>query len=133
MFEKMLCNASMGALEHGSDGTCGSASSAPAQVGVELCMDDIPELHGASKRLKAGITITLHPSNVTAAAAVASGLPLRSHILTEPQTAGGLLAGFHDSQVVACVSRTKLVCYLQACSIGKICSSLEPSLLITLT
>ncbi|KAK9835460.1 hypothetical protein WJX74_000508 [Apatococcus lobatus] len=103
-----------------------------SKVCVELGMADVPELQGAGECLSAGITSTLNPSNVRAAAAVTSNLPSDSHILTDPQTAGGLLAGIPESQAVACVSELRSLGYQEACSIGKTCSSLEPPLLIEL-
>lgn len=105
---------------------------ANTQVCVEVNMASVPQLDGASACLQAGITSTLNPSNVRAAAAVTSHLPPGSHILTDPQTAGGLLAGIVKSQADACVAELKSLGYLDACSIGSTCSSLEPPLLIRL-
>ena len=123
---------SSSARQHGTEDICSCVSFATLQVCVEVNMADIPQLKGASECLEAGISSTLNPSNVRAADAVTSHLPPASHILTDPQTAGGLLAGIPESQAAACVAELKSLGYPDACSIGKACSSLEPPLLIRL-
>lgn len=111
---------------------CSPVIFASLQVCVEVSMADVPQMEGASECLQAGITSTLNPSNVRAAAAVTSHLPPGSHILTDPQTAGGLLTGIPKSKAAACIAELKSLGYPDACSIGKTCSSLEPPLLIRL-
>ena len=102
------------------------------QVCLELCAADMPLLQGAAECLEAGITSTLHPANARAAAAVSSDLQAGHEILTDPQTAGGLVAGIPEAQAAACVAELHRIGYSDACIIGKTCSSLQPPQLIQL-
>lgn len=63
--------------------------------GVDADIDPaaLPLLEGAAEMLAAGITSSLHPANLRFAGAALAGGREPPPILTDPQTAGGLLAG----------------------------------------
>lgn len=68
-------------------------------VDAEVETAALPVLDGAAETLAAGIVSTLHPANQRFAAAVeGAAVPL---LLTDPQTAGGLLAGVPQDRLDA--------------------------------
>ncbi len=89
-----------------------SASGADARLDPEA----IPALDGALDIIAAGVTSSLHPSNLSALASLADADPAAplSALLIDPQTAGGLLAGVSASRADTCLARLREAGYRAA-------------------
>ncbi|HXP04546.1 MAG TPA: selenide, water dikinase SelD [Stellaceae bacterium] len=93
-----------------------SASSADAR----LDPGEIPALDGALDIIAAGVTSSLHASNLSALGSLADadpGSPLAA-LLVDPQTAGGLLAGVPAGRADACLAELRVSGYRAATVIG---------------
>jgi selenide,water dikinase len=89
-----------------------SASAADARLDPEA----IPALDGALDIIAAGVTSSLHSSNLSALAALVDadpGSPLAA-LLIDPQTAGGLLAGVSVGGVDTCLAQLREAGYRAA-------------------
>ncbi len=91
-------------------------------VDVRLNLDDVPLLDGACDTAAAGLLSSLQPQNVRLRRAVANAGAIdgdaRYHLLFDPQTAGGLLAGIPGDRSEACVARLRELGYSDAAVIG---------------
>lgn len=94
-------------------------------VGAEIDLGALPLLLGAATTLQQGLTSTLAPENMAAAAAfvrdreVVSQFPLYP-LLFDPQTAGGLLASVPSERTEACLSALQAAGYARSCQIGSV-------------
>jgi selenide,water dikinase len=93
-----------------------SASSADARLDPGA----IPALEGVIDIIAAGVTSSLHASNMSALTSlddVDLAMPLNA-LLIDPQTAGGLLAGVPASRADACLAQLRASGYRAATVIG---------------
>lgn len=97
---------------------------------------DIPILPGAREMMIAGVFSTLHAQNVIAAQDIDghadTGRDIAFHILFDPQTAGGLLAGVSPEQAQSCIAALRLAGYCNATAIGAVTEVSMPGCKITL-
>lgn len=95
----------------------------PTQVCISINPQAVPALPGALECIAAGHLSSLHPQNVRAVA-VAAGAerlqPGQTELLTDPQTAGGLLAGVPLELADQCIERLKAEGYEGAAIIGRV-------------
>jgi selenide, water dikinase len=93
-----------------------SASSADAR----LDPGSVPPLDGAIDIIAAGVTSSLHASNLSALASLDDADPTAplAALLIDPQTAGGLLAGVPADRADACLAELRASGYRAACVIG---------------
>jgi selenide,water dikinase len=91
--------------------------------GADAVLDPeaIPALDGALALLGSGVTSSLHADNIAALAALDPAAQLHpiAPLLTDPQTAGGLLAGVPADHAVACLNELQRSGY-RAALIGHI-------------
>jgi selenide,water dikinase len=96
----------------------------PAGVDVNLDLNAIPVLPGASETIALGITSSLQPQNVRLRRAIRDLEKVRDHaqypLLFDPQTAGGLLAGVSPDVADDCVAELREAGYAQATVIGEV-------------
>ena len=96
----------------------------PRGLGAELTLDHLPALEGALECLKAGIFSSLHEDNRTAELAIAGAEAFRQHgryhLLFDPQTAGGLLAGVPAANAPGCLAALHQLGYHNAAIIGRV-------------
>jgi selenide, water dikinase len=85
---------------------------AASGCGASLVLNDLPILPGAAEILAAGIESTLAPAN-------RAFLPDAPAILSDPQTAGGLLAAVPSPEAKACVGALRAGGYPAAAIIGR--------------
>ena len=94
-----------------------------SNVSVELNLEAIPVLEGATETLQSGIFSSLHPDNLQFSRYIAEvekvGAP-KYPILFDPQTSGGLLATIEPKNAKACVAQLQTLGYLQAAIIGRV-------------
>ena len=74
-----------------------------SELGAAITTTHLPILAGAKECIEAGITSSLHASNI-ATAGIAGVLP---QIMYDPQTSGGLLAGIPMAETEACLAALK--------------------------
>ena len=88
----------------------------------------VPALPGALALLGKGIESTLAPSNGSFLTHVSGEAPTPSHLalLTDPQTAGGLLAGVPAARAAQAVAALVALGYRQACIIGAVTAPASP-------
>jgi selenide, water dikinase len=88
-------------------------------VDARLDPGAIPALDGALDVIAAGVTSSLHPSNLPALASLADADPTTplTALLIDPQTAGGLLAGVPAGRAEACLAELRDAGY-RAAAIG---------------
>ena len=93
-----------------------SASSADAWLDPGA----IPALDGALDIIAAGVTSSLHASNMSALASLDDADPTAplAALMIDPQTAGGLLAGVPAGRVDACLAELRASGYGAAAAIG---------------
>ncbi|MBW4447453.1 MAG: selenide, water dikinase SelD [Spirirestis rafaelensis WJT71-NPBG6] len=105
-------------------------------VAVELQLEAIPILEGASETLQQGIFSSLHPENLQASGYICNLAQTESHsnypILFDPQTAGGLLASIPEAQAEECLIALKDLGYKHSCIIGRVNYEVEGKKPITL-
>jgi selenide,water dikinase len=93
-------------------------------AGVELKLDDVPELTGARECTQAGVFSSLQPANLRLKRAVANEAEALSHptypLLFDPQTAGGLLATVPADQADACIQELRALGYARATVVGRV-------------
>ena len=90
---------------------------------VRLDLAALPALPGVLDLLDRGITSSLHPENLRAAAPAIADTPAlraRFELLFDPQTAGGLLATVPADQVDQCLARLAEGGDPEACAIGTV-------------
>jgi selenide, water dikinase len=80
----------------------------------------IPALDGVIDIIAAGVTSSLHASNLSALATLADADPTspQTALLVDPQTAGGLLAGVPTGRADACLAQLRASGYPAAAVIG---------------
>jgi selenide,water dikinase len=105
-------------------------------VAVELQLEGIPILEGASETLQQGIFSSLHPENLQASRYICNLAQTESHcnypILFDPQTAGGLLASIPEAQAEECLIALKDLGYKHSCIIGRVNYEVEGKKPVTL-
>jgi selenide,water dikinase len=84
-----------------------------SEMDAVLDPEAIPALDGAVSLLDRGITSSLHADNLAAMAALGGG----ATSLTDPQTAGGLLAGVPADRAPVCLAELRKLDY-RAAEIG---------------
>jgi len=93
-------------------------------VDVELDLNAVPLMDGASETVKAGIVSSLQPQNVRLRRAVANqeeaGKDPRYPLIYDPQTAGGLLASVPGDRAEACVAALKALGYERTMIVGEV-------------
>lgn len=93
-------------------------------VAVELQLDAIPVLTGATETLAKGIFSSLHPDNLQASSYIHNLIAVESHskypLLFDPQTSGGLLAAIPEAQANNCLVTLQALGYKQCSIIGSI-------------
>ncbi|OUL24360.1 selenide, water dikinase SelD [Nostoc sp. RF31YmG] len=93
-------------------------------VAVELQLDAIPVLAGATNTLEAGIFSSLHLENLQASSYIDNLMAVESHLkyplLFDPQTSGGLLAAIPETQANQCLVELQALGYKQCSIIGSI-------------
>jgi selenide,water dikinase len=92
-------------------------------TGARVDAAALPALPGALELLAAGVTSSLHRTNLSSVAgfAVADGVtPARLALLVDPQTSGGLLAGVPAAAAAGCVLALVEAGYPDACVIGEV-------------
>jgi len=87
-------------------------------LGGELDLDAVPILEGALETAGEGLLSTLQPENVRLELIEGHADPVRSLLLFDPQTSGGLLAAVPPEQADVCVERLREAGYEQAAVIG---------------
>lgn len=96
-------------------------------MGVELQLDALPLLEGASACVQAGISSSLQSANVRAEQAIENASAFQADarypLLFDPQTAGGLLASVPAANAQACLAALHAAGYAQACVIGSVVGS----------
>jgi selenide,water dikinase len=96
-------------------------------MGVELQLDALPLLEGASACVQAGISSSLQSANVRAEQAIENASAFQADarypLLFDPQTAGGLLASVPAANAQACLAALHAAGYTQACVIGNVVGS----------
>ena len=104
-----------------------------SEVDIELDLQSIPIMEGALQTIEAGIFSSLQPQNLRLRRAVSNIEEVRNnpmyHLLFDPQTAGGLLAGISADRADTCVSKLKKLGYEASAVIGevkKVSEQLEP-------
>lgn len=105
---------------------------AASGVAAELTLGDIPVLSGALETLAAGHLSSLDPANRSAEAfvrAVSRGDP-RYHLLFDPQTSGGLLAGVPAADAPRCVAALHARGVTAAAVIGRVTTKGDPCLVV---
>lgn len=92
-------------------------------AGARLHLDSVPALAGAERLLAAGVYSSLHPDNAQSACQIEAGPGLlaspKGHLLFDPQTAGGLLAGVPAAAAGAILEGLREAGY-QAAIIGEV-------------
>ncbi|HEY9751005.1 MAG TPA: selenide, water dikinase SelD, partial [Allocoleopsis sp.] len=103
------------------------------QVAVELDLEAIPLLAGASTVVEQGIASSLQPQNLRAALKVQNWSKISDRpeaaLLFDPQTSGGLLAAVPAERASDCISALQALGYPQSRAIGQVISAhptLEP-------
>ncbi|NER80682.1 MAG: selenide, water dikinase SelD [Leptolyngbya sp. SIO1D8] len=95
-----------------------------SQVAVELDLQDLPLLFGASDTLQQEIVSSLQAQNMQAAHAIKNAKSYAHHpaypILFDPQTAGGLLATVPGDRATACVNQLRALGYTTSTCIGEV-------------
>ncbi|OUL27708.1 selenide, water dikinase SelD [Nostoc sp. T09] len=93
-------------------------------VAVELQLDAIPVLTGATNTLEAGIFSSLHSDNLQASSYIHNLMAVESQpkypLLFDPQTSGGLLAAIPKAQANSCLAALQALGYKQCSIIGSI-------------
>jgi selenide,water dikinase len=93
----------------GEDGLC-----------VRLRGDALPALPGARECFERGWRSTLAASNAAALARIERGDAEVDALLTDPQTAGGLLAAIPGERADACVAALRAAGYAEAAIVGHV-------------
>ncbi|MDZ8053500.1 MAG: selenide, water dikinase SelD [Aulosira sp. ZfuVER01] len=105
-------------------------------VVVELQLDAIPVLTGATETLAKEIFSSLHPDNLQASNYIHNLIAVESHphypLLFDPQTSGGLLAAIPQAQANSCLATLQALGYKQCSIIGSIKLQVVPQQPITL-
>ena len=95
-----------------------------SHVAVELQLEVIPVLAGATETLQQGIFSSLHPENLQASRYISNLAQIERHcnypILFDPQTAGGLLASIPEAQAEGCLAALKALGYGHSSIIGRV-------------
>jgi selenide,water dikinase len=103
---------------------------------VELSLQDLPLLDGASETMAEGLFSSLHPENLRLRRAIRNledaAKQDRYPILFDPQTAGGLLASVPMAHTARCLADLKGAGYLQAAIIGAVNAPSTDSLPVTI-
>ncbi|GAQ81019.1 selenide, water dikinase [Klebsormidium nitens] len=93
-------------------------------VDVAVSLPAVPVLPGAAAAVAAGYVSSLHASNQYAAGAVSNREEAAQHplfpLLTDPQTAGGLLAGVPAAAASECLQALHRAGYTEAAEIGRV-------------
>ena len=93
-------------------------------VDARLDLDRLPVLDGARETMAAGILSSLHPQNAERQAAVMQAGDWEEHplypLLSDPQTAGGLLAAVPAHEAAACLAGLVASGYGEAAIIGEV-------------
>ncbi len=93
-------------------------------IGIKLSLKDIPYLEGATELVQQGIFSTLQESNVRLRRGVEASEKNRQDprfaLLFDPQTSGGLLAGLHSENVLACLEELNSAGYHRSQVIGRV-------------
>lgn len=93
-------------------------------VTVAVSLPAVPLLPGAAAAVAAGYVSSLHASNQYAVDAVANRAEAAQHplfpLLTDPQTAGGLLAGVPAAAASECLRALHCAGYTEAAEIGRV-------------
>jgi selenide,water dikinase len=107
-----------------------------SQVTVELNLEAIPLLAGASTVVEQGIVSSLQPQNLRAALKVQNWSKMcdrpKAALLFDPQTSGGLLATVPAAQASDCISALQALGYRQSRAIGCVLPSLSTTEPITI-
>eukprot|EP00298_Acanthocystis_sp_HF-20_P010623 c18952_g1_i2.p1 GENE.c18952_g1_i2~~c18952_g1_i2.p1 ORF type:complete len:811 (+),score=320.10 c18952_g1_i2:145-2433(+) len=97
-----------------------------SSVSVELWMDEIPVLEGASECIKQGVFSSLQPQNIRLRRAIKNQQHASTHelfpLLFDPQTAGGLLFGVPPQYSDRCITLLQELGYHQCAVVGKVLS-----------
>lgn len=95
-----------------------------SHVAVELKLDAIAILAGASETVQKGIVSSLYPENLRVSRYIENIDQVEHHLiyplLFDPQTSGGLLASIPESEADACLASLKALGYAQASIIGHV-------------
>ncbi|HEY9807107.1 MAG TPA: selenide, water dikinase SelD, partial [Candidatus Obscuribacterales bacterium] len=95
-----------------------------SQVAVELNLEAIPLLPGASTVVAQGIVSSLQPQNLRAALKVQNWSQISDRpeaaLLFDPQTSGGLLAAIPAERASDCVSALQALGYRQSRAIAQV-------------
>jgi len=97
-------------------------------VDARLDLARVPVLPGALELLADGIESTLAPANAAFLGHVSGAAPTPQHLalLSDPQTAGGLLAGVPATRAAHAVAALAALGYPQASIIGETCAPAQP-------
>jgi selenide,water dikinase len=95
-----------------------------SSVGARLALESVPALPGALQSLAQGHVSSLHAGNRSVEALIAcpdhlAGDP-RLHLLFDPQTSGGLIAGVPPDRVQACLAALHAQGYDRAAVVGEV-------------
>ena len=95
-----------------------------SSVGARLALESVPALPGAVQSLAQGHVSSLHAGNRSVEALIAcpdhlAGDP-RLHLLFDPQTSGGLIAGVPPDRVQACLAALHAQGYHRAAVVGEV-------------
>jgi len=101
-------------------------------VAAELALGDVPVLAGALETLAAGHLSSLDPANRSAESRVraVSRQDPRYHLLFDPQTSGGLLAGVPAAEAARCVAALQAKGVTTAAVIGRVTTKGDPCLVV---
>jgi selenide,water dikinase len=95
-----------------------------SQVAVELNLEAIPLLSGASTVVAQGIVSSLQPQNLRAALKVQNWSQIsdrpEASLLFDPQTSGGLLAAIPAERASDCISALQSLGYRQSRAIAQV-------------
>lgn len=95
-----------------------------SQVSVELDLNALSILPGATETLQQGMMSSLYPQNLRAAEQIHRLDAIQTHplfpILFDPQTSGGLLAAVPMEQATACVEALQISGYGKASVMGRV-------------
>ncbi|NEQ98065.1 MAG: selenide, water dikinase SelD [Cyanothece sp. SIO2G6] len=95
-----------------------------ANLSVELQLDALPILSGATITLEQGFFSSLHQPNAQASSGLMASADITAHpfypILFDPQTSGGLLATVPLEQSSACLQQLRQLGYTSSQTIGKV-------------
>jgi selenide,water dikinase len=102
-----------------------------SEIAVELVLEKIPLLSGATETIKQGFLSSIHSENIQVSQCIQNLDQVLLHplypILFDPQTAGGLLAGIPAELAENCLQELRNLGYDRSCKIGQVTASNQES------